>query len=70
VRVAVGTLNDSILISVPGPNDEVCASLPIIIEILAKRPNKTIAAEAIAANLRGLLREKMARWHGTAAVQA
>jgi molybdenum cofactor synthesis domain-containing protein len=70
VRVAVGTLNDAILISVPGPNDEVCASLPIIVEILAKRPDKTIAAEAIAANLRGLLRDKMARWHGTAAVQA
>lgn len=66
VRVAVGTLGDAILISLPGPNDEVTASLPLVMEILAKRPDKAVAAEAIAANLRGLLREKMARWHGKA----
>jgi molybdenum cofactor synthesis domain-containing protein len=66
VRVAVGTFGDALLISLPGPNDEVCASLPIISDILAKRPSNAIAAEAIAANLRGLLRQKMARWHGTA----
>lgn len=68
VRVAVGILNDTILISLPGPNDEVTASLAVVLEILSKRPDKAVAAEAIAANLRGLLREKMARWHGKSLV--
>lgn len=64
VRVAVGEMGDAILISLPGPNDEVTASLPIMLDCLARRPHKTEAAEAIAANLRGLLRAKMARRHG------
>lgn len=69
IRVAVGTLNDTIFICLPGPNDEVQASLPIVMEILEKRPSNDVAAEAIAANLRGILREKMARWHGAKGVQ-
>ncbi len=67
VRVAVGELGDAILISLPGPNDEVTASLPIVLDCLARRPHKADSAEAIAANLRGLLREKMARRHGAGA---
>lgn len=63
VRVAVGELGDAMLISLPGPNDEVTASLPVVLDCLTGRPHKSEAAEAIAANLRGLLREKMARRH-------
>jgi len=63
VRIAVGELDDAVIISLPGPNDEVRASMPLLMEGLTKRPSKHQFAEHIAANLRDKLRAKM-QHHG------
>jgi molybdenum cofactor synthesis domain-containing protein len=63
VRIAVGELNDAVIISLPGPNDEVRTSMPLLMEGLNKRPSKHQFAEHIAANLRDKLRAKM-QHHG------
>jgi molybdenum cofactor synthesis domain-containing protein len=59
VRIAVGEVEDAVVISLPGPNDEVRASMPLVIEGLGKRPPKAQFAERLAANLRDKLRAKM-----------
>ncbi len=63
VRIGVGEFEDALIVSLPGPNDEVRASLPLLLDGLVKRPSKHALAEALAANLRDKLREKMQR-HG------
>ncbi|MFZ4604329.1 MAG: molybdopterin-binding protein [Caulobacterales bacterium] len=62
VRIGVGRHRDALIINLPGPNDEVRASLPILLEGLAAGAGKQALAEALAANLRTILREKMKRW--------
>lgn len=59
VRIAVGELGDGRIISLPGPNDEVRASMDVLVDGLKNHLNKQDLAEAIAGNLRGKLREKM-----------
>jgi molybdenum cofactor synthesis domain-containing protein len=59
VRIAVGELGDAIIVSLPGPNDEVRASMPLVLEALRQRPSKQRFAERLAANLRDILRGKM-----------
>jgi len=68
VKIAVGEYNDTRIIALPGPNDEVNASLMPIINGLKVNPGKQDLAENIAANLRQILRQKMkhskgGHWH-------
>ncbi len=58
VRVAVGTISGSLIVALPGPNDEVKLSLHVLIRGLASGSNKHILAEDIADNLRKKLQEK------------
>jgi hypothetical protein len=50
-------------VSLPGPNDEVKASLDVLVDGLKTEQAKQILADNIAANLRDILREKMSRHH-------
>jgi molybdenum cofactor synthesis domain-containing protein len=56
VRIAVGEYNGTIIISLPGPNDEVKASLEPIVRGLKAGVEKNDFAESIAENLRSILR--------------
>lgn len=58
VRIAVGERDGSLMIALPGPNDEVKASLPILVDGLRNKETKQVLAEKLAANLREILREK------------
>jgi hypothetical protein len=65
VRIAVGQVEDARLVALPGPNDEVRASLEVLVHGLRNNLRKENLAEAIAENLRGKLRAKMSHWdHG------
>ena len=57
VRIAVGQVGLSTLISLPGPNDEVKAAAPVVLEHLKRGADK----ETIAAWLAAVLREKWKR---------
>ena len=63
VKIAVGQYNGTCIVTLPGPNDEVKASLDVLVEGLKAEQPKNILAENIAANLRGILRKKMTRHH-------
>ena len=63
VRIGVGTFKDALIVCLPGPNDEVRASLPLLLGALDKNSDKASLAESLAANLRQGLRQKMQR-HG------
>lgn len=58
IKIAVGQYNDTLIVALPGPNDEVMASLPILVEGLNARLDKHLLAENLAANLRQILRNK------------
>jgi molybdenum cofactor synthesis domain-containing protein len=59
VRIAVGTVSDSLIVALPGPNDEVRSSLEILIGGLHDSCSQELLAENLAENLRKILREKM-----------
>lgn len=59
VKIAVGRFRDTTLIALPGPNDEVLASLGPMLAGLQENAHKQMIAEAIASNLRDILRRKM-----------
>jgi molybdenum cofactor synthesis domain-containing protein len=59
VRIAVGRVDDSLIVALPGPNDEVRLSMDVLVTELKSGPDKYALAEAIAARLRENLREKM-----------
>jgi len=61
VRIAVGEFEDALIITLPGPNDEVRACMPLVMQALEERPSKQQFAETLAANLRDTLRQKMQR---------
>ena len=65
VKIAVGDYNGTRIIALPGPNDEVRASLGPIVHGLKAGFEKQDLAEIIAANLRHMLRRKMkeGQWH-------
>ena len=63
IKIAVGTYNDTLIVALPGPNDEVKASLEILIEGFTDGLDKHILAENLAGNLREILREKIAHRH-------
>jgi molybdenum cofactor synthesis domain-containing protein len=58
VRIAVGEYNGTLIISLPGPNDEVQASLIPMVRGLKAGTAKDDLAESIAENLRSILRGK------------
>jgi molybdenum cofactor synthesis domain-containing protein len=58
VRIAVGEYNGTLIICLPGPNDEVKTSLEPLVRGLKAEVEKTDLAESIAENLRSMLREK------------
>ena len=59
VRIAVGEVGDAMIVALPGPNDEVKASLDIIVTGLKSGLSKNDLAESIAKNLRMKLHEKL-----------
>ena len=61
VRIAVGTYRGSRVISLPGPNDEVRASLGHIADGLAAGASDAELASTIAETLRQMLRDRMAQ---------
>lgn len=63
IRIAVGEYNGTLMIALPGPNDEVAASLDILVDGLEKNQAKSVLAERLAQNLRKILREKMLGRH-------
>ena len=58
IKIAVGQHNGTLMVALPGPNDEVMASLSILVEGLKARLDKHLLAENLAANLREILRKK------------
>jgi molybdenum cofactor synthesis domain-containing protein len=69
VKIAVGEYNGTRIIALPGPNDEVRASLGPIVHGLKTGIDKKNMAEMIAANLRQILRGKMKGRHQDAGCQ-
>jgi molybdopterin biosynthesis enzyme MoaB len=63
IKIAVGTYNDTLIVALPGPNDEVKASLDILVEGFTGGLDKHLLAENLAGNLREILREKIALRH-------
>ncbi len=63
VRLAVGEIEGTLVVGLPGPNEEVSAALDVLVEGLRDALSKEALAEAIASRLREIVREKMAR-HG------
>ena len=63
VKIAVGHYNDTLIVALPGPNDEVKASLNILVEGIKNGFDKYVLAENLAGNLREILREKIAHRH-------
>ena len=59
VRIAVGQVSDAMVVALPGPNDEVNASLDVLAQGLRKGLSKFHLADAIAEVLRTRLRDKM-----------
>jgi molybdenum cofactor synthesis domain-containing protein len=62
VKIAVGQVEDSLIVALPGPNDEVRLSMEVLVQELKRPANKHALAEEIAACLREKLREKMKHW--------
>ena len=63
IKIAVGKYNDTLIVALPGPNDEVRASLNVLVDGLKAKQDKHTLAENIAANLREILREKISSHH-------
>ena len=63
VKIAVGYYNDTLIVALPGPNDEVKASLGILVEGLKEGLDKHLLAENLAGNLREILRKKITHRH-------
>jgi len=59
VRIAVGEYNGTMIIALPGPNDEVMTSMEGVVDGLKKQQDKAELAENIAGHLRTILSSKM-----------
>jgi molybdenum cofactor synthesis domain-containing protein len=62
VRIAVAQVGEAYIVSLPGPNDEVKASLEVLVKGLKTQQDKNLLAESIARELRERLREKIHHW--------
>ncbi len=69
VRIAVGSSGVCRFVALPGPNDEVQAALPVLVDCLGRGDDDADTAEAIAAVLREKLRDRKS-WHHHDAAQA
>lgn len=58
VRIAVGEYNRTLIVSLPGPNDEVRACLDILARSLREGRDKRSLARSLAERIKGLLRER------------
>jgi molybdenum cofactor synthesis domain-containing protein len=58
IKIAVGCHNGTLLVALPGPNDEVMASLDVLVEGLKAGLDKNLLAQSIAVNLRDILKKK------------
>lgn len=67
VRIAVGQAFDSLIVALPGPNDEVKSGLNVLVKGLASGSSKDVLARDIARALRKRLQVKMKR-HGQGVV--
>jgi len=65
VRIAVGRASDTLIVALPGPNDEVRSSLEILVEGIECNWSKELFAKELAQNLREKLREKMKHGPGS-----
>ena len=63
IRIGVGKRDGSTIVVLPGPNDEVRVSLPIVVKCLEEREGTHTMAEKLARNLRDILRRKMQHRH-------
>ena len=63
IRIAVGEYNGTLIVALPGPNDEVKASLDILIEGISRNWGKTVLADCLADNLKTILRKKVSYHH-------
>ncbi len=63
VRIGVAQAGTALLLSLPGPNDEVELGLEAAIEHLNAQAAPEVVAEAVARVLRERLSEKMTSWH-------
>jgi len=70
VRIAVGQLGPTLMITLPGPHDEVRTAMPIICRHLEKGPDKFSLAEEIATAIRTVLAKKMQHWNHHTVSQA
>ncbi len=59
VRIAVGRSQGSLIVALPGPNDEVTVAIPTLRRGLAQQLAPVDLAESIARTLRGILRSRM-----------
>lgn len=59
VRIAVGEVDGARIVSLPGPNDEVCAAMPIVLAGLAEGAANAVLAERVAVVLREKWRQKL-----------
>jgi molybdenum cofactor synthesis domain-containing protein len=59
VRIAVGQMANTLIVALPGPNDEVQLGIDALAQGLASHADKTVLADQIAARLRQRLKEKI-----------
>lgn len=64
VRIGVGQIGPSMIVTLPGPNDEVRLTGPVLIECLKGKDNKQETAKKVADVLRGnLIKNNAEHWH-------
>jgi molybdenum cofactor synthesis domain-containing protein len=59
VRIAVGKISQTLIVALPGPNDEVQLGLEVLVKGLVSHSNKDQLAENIASSLKNRLKEKI-----------
>ncbi|NWF92257.1 MAG: competence/damage-inducible protein A [Syntrophaceae bacterium] len=59
VRIAIGKISQTLIVALPGPNDEVQIGLDSLVKGLASHLSKDQLAENIAASLKNRLKEKI-----------
>lgn len=63
VRIAVGCVHETLIVALPGPNDEVKAGMDALVSTMALSLDKHALAGEIAGRLKTLLQEKMRHRH-------
>lgn len=58
VRIAVGQVSQTLIVALPGPNDEVKSCLDVLVNGLASSSSKVILASHIASDLRKRMRDE------------